>query len=320
MIHTVLSERGITMYYNDAIKQEYLLLKKTAKRLSTIFEKSKSIEESLGKDLAEMDREDVISFLTDNCPMSPATARLFVASVNAYIMWFRDRFSKPTGGKIALLDIDFSNRMSKSYFRNLQELLDEFVCYDFDVGDQVAPILMFCWMGFNTTETCALLESQVDLKNGIVKDGDGYAIIREMSPEILSILRRYKAVDHAYRQRGQKEMWYTVESPYFIRYFKPLHAQKDDTGNPYKPSYFVNRCAKAKADYKEQTGRDSKLDVWNVYWSGIYYRLHQYLLTGASTKGREAEYRIKAIMRVNSQVSMSDILRFYDMYKKAFDL
>lgn len=310
------------MYYNDAIKQEYLCGRSSPNGIKTVFAKTKPLEERYGMDIAELQQETLISFLNENCPMGLATARLFTTRLRAYISWYRDKFPRdyPSIADVNVRSLDFSTRMRENYVPNLKALLDEFEFYNFDEGNQVAPLIMLCWLGFPVTESCEILESQIDLKNGIIFGKDGYVIVRDIPQEILSIFRRYKAVSEAKIQRGQLETWYVVDSPYFIRYMKPLNSNRNDEGKPYDQSYYTYANKKAKDEYEAKTGKKSKMVTNDVYWSGMLYRLHQYMLSNPDIRSRDAEYKIKAIMRVNSQVSMSDILRFYDMYKRAFNL
>lgn len=310
------------MYYNDAIKQEYLDGKNTKSGIQTVFNKAKPWEEKYGQDIAEMEQEAIITFLNESCSLGLATARMFVVYLRTYINWYRTKFPKEYSSidKVNIPHLDFSSRMREQYVPTLNDLIGEFEFYDFDQGDQVAPLIMLCWLGFPVRESCQIFESQIDLKNGIIFGKDGYVLVRDIPPEILSIFRRYKAVKEAKIQRGQLETWHVIDSQYFIRYMKPLNARRDDTGKPYDVTYYTYANKKVKDEYEAKTGKKSKLVTSDVYWSGMLYRLHQFISSGADLSNRESQYKVRSIMRVNTQVSMRDIMRFYDMYKRAFDL
>lgn len=308
------------MYYNESVKTEFLSGIKTQQSIKGIFSRAATYEEYAGVDIGEFSDPELVSFINATCPINALTMKGYVTALKSYVVWYRNKFGIQHQTQISTRDVDLSARMRELFFKSYEDVLKEFAYYDFDSGDPLGAATTLCWYGIQPRELVNLYEKQIDIQNGLIFDIDGSIIVRELEPEALRVLQRYKAVKSATRQRGQLETWYVVDSPYFIRYLKPKSQIRDDTGKPYTASYFSYAIVRFNNDYENVTGRKSKLSITNVYYSGLFYRLHQYMMTEPDTEDRRVKLKIRNIMQVSSQVANSDLLNMYSMYKKAFQL
>ena len=311
------------MYYNDAIKQDYLATMRAKSQITGLFAAFKAKEEELQQDVGAMSDEQALALYQSLNTTNLTTIKIKLPYLNSYRRWYREHFNdwdRNSSDSISYKQIDLSRSMRNTFVCSWSDIMDELraVDYDFYQGYEAAPILAFSWLGINVLGATTLLKEQIDCKNGLIFDSHHTLQVRDMEAEIKDIFSIYQNTAEATRTRNQVERVYANASPYFIHRMDSENNTKS-VNEPRAPATMLHQIRMLAADYETRTGKPSKMVPQNVLYSGCYHRLHQYMQTNPNTKNREVQFEMRRRIGYNN-MPVSEMMYLYEQYKKAFNL
>lgn len=308
--------------YNENIKRRFLEeIKSSAekKHLVSVFNAFYPFEQKNTMDMAEMPKSVVINSLVDMQLDEVATVRNYITDGNKYIRWCRDNgcFVDARNGFTGLSvdDIDISGAIKQNFFKNEVELVNSIQSiHDLDSGYADAPILALIWVGLTMKEVRALRDSDVDLRNRVIRLPDGRAI-KGFSDIIYDILYRYSICRVSSRDKGNitQEVVKDLSVDSFIK--KMLSKNSKFFGKEYNEDQIrgqldmlIGKC--------QQSGYTRRHTYTNVWRSGRFYELCQVEQSNVDILDFRNRPFVEEIFR--NKKNYHDIKKMYHWYKKAF--
>ena len=248
-------------YYNEDVKLKYLDEMKNPGTQKSIFRMSAPYEKQADKDIAEMDRKDVIEILKRFNHVNILTARSLCVAFNHYYKWYKANILKQysTQEPITIRELDMYEAMQKSLFQSWKEVMSELVDYDYQNGDPTAPVLALNWLGFKTASALSLTDEQVDWKNGLIYNLKHKLLIKDIDPEIMHIFEQYKTTEFGTRKRNHIEHVEKYDNGLFI-YKMDVKNTARDTTQKQDHTNISHLIAKAALNRKESRGTHNRTD------------------------------------------------------------
>ena len=311
------------MYYNDAVKHQYIATLKSKNQIASFFSTSQPFEDELQIDVGAMPDEKVLEIFQTTNPVNVMSVKSQLPGINSYRRWYRahfDDWDRNQAEKLTYQQVDIATPMRNTLIRSWSEIMDELreIEYDFSQGVEAAPILALLWLGITVQDAVLLKKTQVDCVNGLIFDAKGVLLVRNIEPEILDVLRAYQNTKQAKRKHNQNEDVFATNSSYFIHRMDAANSKKV-ADEPRHPLRMTKQIQDFALDYKNKTGKQSKMDTRRVLYSGNLHRLYEYMQTNPNTKDLEVQLEMKRLIG-NVTMLTGDVLYMYEQYKKAFDL
>ena len=315
--------------YNAEIKQKYLEQLKTGNqgRLNASYEatfnQSEAYEKQADKDLGELHKDIIVSYLNNASFINYQTAYARAMTVNRYRSWYSHETGFPDCDWRPIdvqQDIDFVTACKTKLYTSFDEILEDLraVDYDFLRGDEAAPAICLAWLGFKVPEILSLKNDCVNLQKGFITDETGAIIVKDMPADILQVLRDYKSVKESYRILNGKQHVRQLDTGYFIH---KMVRRNSTRGGKVLSGQLYDRLDDVKRQYEVQFGEGScKLSpLENVWTSGCFHRLYQLEKNGLDIYDKSNFPVLQRVLQ-GAENKMYGTRYVYTQYKKAFNL
>lgn len=315
--------------YNAEVKERFLSTiedEKTAKTVRGHLKKFSTVEEKMGKDIAQMDIQDAIEATQELGIKSTPTVKNTLASTRKYAQWCVNNKAFPDCGAgfcdIKTADVEYSS--AKVFFLNEDELLSSIkTVRDIENGEVEVPYLIFCWLGVDKKTIRTMKDFQVDLENRIIYSADGEVLVRDFSYKIRDILMAYKKcrVSIKYYGGSPSESYKDMSVDTFLKHFfteKVMKAGSDkNIGKPFTVDAIRGATDRISADYEEKFGV-RKLTPKNVETSGCLSRLLiAEIELGDDITAPKNRRLFDSIMKLTDKSRRNDYVSMYKKYKVA---
>ena len=314
--------------YNAEVKERFLCTiedEKTAKTVRGHLKKFSTVEEKMGKDIAQMDIQDAIEAAQEIEVKSTGTLKNILASTRKYAQWCVNNEIFPDCGAgfcdIKTADVEYSS--PNIYFLNEDDLLSSIhqVC-EFDVGKPEVPYMVLCWLGLTKDDIISLKDSQVDLDDGIIYSHDGNILVRNISERLIGVLTQYASCKKATRQfgAGARPLMKDMSVDTFIKKMIPVNSSIDDNGAgvPYKIGALDALVSNLNTKYKEFHPGKDKITPNNALDSGRLFRLFMSECeTGDDVTSTRNKKLFDKEMHITEKSRRSDYVSMYKKYKAA---
>lgn len=275
-------------------------------------------EISLGKDIAEMDKDTLISVLASVKFSNYNTFVAVLHHLRAYVAWCESQNIFASVSKavydISAKDIDFSCGIEEFYFENEEAVFSALrKVRPFDDGFIDPPIYALAWLGVLHKELVDFKDYQVDLERRIIYANDGSIIAENFSDLIKDVLRLY--VDCNVSTRANRAAVYEIVKDKsvdtFLKRFFPRGSK--NFGKGWSMAQIDTQLSTTKRLY-EELGFKESLSFMNVWRSGRFHKLWELECLGVTLD----EAIVGKVFRGNGAYKI--IMRTYKAYKKAFSL
>lgn len=311
--------------YNPQIKTRFLEVYNpgnTQKNFpSSMFAVLENHEETLGKDLGEMDRAEAKEVLNTSGFNEYGTVRNAINVLKHYTTWCKENrvFQMIPGGFLELTaaEIDITDAVRRSYFRDEQDFLSTIrLVREFDQGYPEPVLYCFAWLGLKIREALSLRDDDVNMDNRTICLA-GEIIVDGFSDGIYNLLEQYIDCDSA--ERGHATGSRLVMKDYSVDFFmkKMLSPNSKDWGRVYNYNQMSTAMGRLNRKLKEAgyPGRLQYEDVWN---SGCYNRLWRAEQSGVDVFATKNRAFVEQIIR--QMKGYHNTLVMYRIFKKAFEL
>ena len=295
--------------YNEETKNLFLDALQTDElkhMYTSIFNRSKSYEVDLDKDISNFDLKECMSLLVELNPKSIGHVGSLKSQFNKYVSW------AVTGGitsknywSLVPIDDDFAKfAFSSRYIKDLNELVNVV-----DIGlstpyDKYVVYLLYLGvMGENFVELSLLKDDKVD------KHKKTITTIRWKYNDIIKPLFDLVISGGGYWEEKKPR---DMNSPYFIKPFRT----KGMLGEPIGRQYVYRVFQKLNDNFSENNPDNKKYFTPMTIWrSGLLYGL--YLVE--KTKGSLVSDDYATISEVyGNKIGVSTFFRDYELYKEVF--
>lgn len=300
--------------FNPEIKERFLNENANAKFILSMCAR---YEESIGKDISQMNKHDVGLVLqsADLCELSTIEGMLSVGS--AYTKWCKDNNLLPdiSDGfmSIDVKDVDPSAVMAKMLFRDEEDFIRSMrKVREFDEGYPEVIGLVFVWLGLSYNDATTLKDSCVDLDTRVIYDNDGNVLVSGFSDGIHSIFEQFVKC-----MNGNRGAYNVVKDRSLDVFLKRMCSPSSPKmGTPILPRQLTNAVNRMNFQY-EELGYPPRLSMLNVKRSGSLYRLWLAEQNGLDVSNKNNR---EAVERVYGGKKYRNIIWQYKYYKKAFNL
>lgn len=309
--------------YNQEIKERfcrtYVAAGKERTGCRSMFDTIGVYEESLGKDLAEMTKDEVICATRLMVVGAYKTAVSIQSKIKDYVKWctqnqvFTNVNLDLIGFKID--DVDASAYLAKTIFKDEDELIRELqTVRRFDEGFTEGIILILAWLGIEQKDVLSIKTHDVDLARREINYRK-YDKTIVFSEKICDVLRIYEKTKEGSRPAGgsSRPVYRDDSFNTYVRKYCPrgqLGVKPLEATNLRKMVNDVNKLYTAQ-------GKESRLWNGNIIASGALYRLKNLEDNGVdvfSTKNR-----VDVVQAFAIDADMYEISWLYKSYKRAFN-
>lgn len=311
MYNQEIKERFLEEYDNVAAKKRFL---------TGLFSNLESCEENAQKDIAEMNRDEVVDTI-ETLSAEISTVQQILSILRKYVSWCKSNmvFPKVSDDLLELTakDFDFADALEKSLFRNEFDFLTTLKSVrEFNEGYPEPPALCLAWLGLKTKEILALTDDDVDMEKQTITV-DNQVVVAGFPDAIAEVLQQY--IGCKVSERDHRTGWRQVIKDYSTGMFlkKMLPRGNKEFGKPYGYSQITAAVSKLNARLVED-GKPGRLKFDNVWNSGRYYKLWETEQSGIDVTKPANRPIVEEILR--SSKSYYNAIRMYKAYKKAFDL
>lgn len=307
--------------YNQEIKErflaEYVGNRKSSAQL--YFELINEREELLGKDLAQMQKHEVVATLKHIHIRTYSTAFGCLSFLRSYVKWCDTNsvFKSVNPGLISLTvdDIDISEELKEILFESEDDLIKEIDSIrPFDDGYPESISMLLVWMGLRLDEITSIRIDDVNLEKKWV-----YVPCRDLfvsfSDRIADILRVYEKTKVGYRSAGGDSRPVFRDDSYdrYVRKYLP----KGKSNDPFTHTQIKHITNHLNSIYVDR-GNPPKFTPGNVLMSGALHRISMLEQSGVDV------FSIKNKKIVTTafvaKANLYEILWLYRNYKRALNL
>lgn len=302
---------------NEERKKQYkasLESDSARKKFETIETNFRTSEESLGKDLSEFTKTEIIQVINSLELITPETVRQYLNSIEGYQLFFNGEAPNITRD-----DIDIASSIEKNYFLSFSEIITPVMSVaPPDQGFPAAAALAFAWLGIKCPGACDIKQKEVDLLRGTICHGDIIKGFGEAEPKALAILRSYANTSIGYRRQNPRNGEFIVsfvESEYFLRPIRTLNSKKEI--DRFKAKNITSAIVDARMSLRE-TGFQKYFSYDTVLHSGELHRVYQLEQSGVNVFAKSNTKLLCSCFA--SKIRDYDALFLYRKYKQAFNL
>lgn len=315
--------------YNEEIKRKFLEWyyqghKQNSQHLR-YFEIVQPFEESVGKDIAELDSKEAKECLSTLEITSIGSVRNMISLFRQYLKWCDEYevFQNIRAGfrNVKENEFDMSHSFSEVYFKDEDNFLQTLrAAREFDNGYPDVPYFIFSWLGLSKEYAVSVRESDVDLEDKVIYTPDGSICAMGFSDEIRDILQTFKNCKVGTRGTGagHRIVYKDMSTDVFIKRFLPRGTKSaDKAGTPYTTIQMDGQINKYKT-FGLPEDLLKKLTYHNVLRSGIFSRLYAIEKSGVDVLAKE-NWFLTAVIN-ESYTGARNLRKNYEEYKRAFNL
>lgn len=309
--------------YNEEIKLRFLSSdeKYSNTRGKQYLSDFAETERRLNKDIAEMNKAEVIQAFDEFGFDEYGTIKSAIAIIKTYVAWCIDNkvFQTIPEGimYVKASDVDLSKSLQEQAFLNENALISTLrMVRNFDEGYPEPVVLCLAWLGLLKKEVLTLRDSQVDLVNRRIFDDKGNTIVSWFSDEILEIFQQFVDCKSATRESGpvEKEVIKDMSTDFFLK--KMVTRNSTRFGQPFSLVQLDSALNKLINKSKE-LGIERPLTFLNVWRSGRFFQMWMTEARGIDVMSPKNRPVVEEIFR-NSK-NYHDAKKMYGFYKKAFN-
>ncbi len=309
--------------YNEDVKMEFCRgAKLTQRSIAWAFARMEPYEAEVGKDIAEMDKDECIFTISNIGLTEFGTIKSTISTLRLYSKWCkRNRvFTDMPDGifEISPEDVRLIDPLGQSLFRDDVELVASIKkVIPIDAGYIEYPVFCLNWIGLNNSEIVALKDNDVDLDDRIIYGQDGSIVASGFSDNICDTLRKYRTCKSCMRPKGPG-MVQAVKDMSVNSFLKRMVlVGSGEFGKGYSLAAVNSQCSRMAKKY-QALGYPHRHTYQNVWRSGRYYELHKIEQSGVDIFDRANQPIIEDVFR--HKKNYFDILKMYEFYKEAFNL
>lgn len=314
--------------YNEEIKERFLEeyaangAAVTGRRAN--FNNLSIYEESIGKDLAEMDSSEASSAINSLEYYEYGSATTIFSFFKKYVNWCMENelFDGSPYGVLTLSSevIDPSEVYKKVLFRDEDDLIKTLSSVvSFNDGNVEVVSILFGWLGVKLPKAICLKESQVDLENKRILNLDGSIMIPCFSDTIRDKLEVYSSTKSGLRMNGTTPYVVVRDNTWdtFIKQFCTQGSEK--MGEPIDPDNVTTYISRLKRKFSSDGGT-KEISISNAMRSGGLRRVYELEQSGVDVFSNKNKKLVEDVYCAPERKPYYKIIWMYKYYKKAFSI
>lgn len=309
--------------YNEDVKMEFCRgAKLTQRSIAWAFARMEPYEAEVGKDIAEMDKDECIFTISKIGLTEFGTIKSTISTLRLYSKWCKRNkiFPDMPDGifEISPEDIRLTKPLEQSLFKDDVELVESIKkVIPIDAGYIEYPVFCLNWIGLNNSEIVALKDNDVDLDDRIIYGQDGSIVASGFSDNICDTLRKYRTCKSCMRPKGPG-MVQAVKDMSVNSFLKRMVlVGSGEFGKGYSLAAVNSQCSRMAKKY-QALGYPHRHTYQNVWRSGRYYELRKIEQSGVDIFDRANQPVIEGVFR--HKKNYFDTLKMYEYYKEVFSL
>ncbi len=296
--------------------------KLTQRSIAWAFARMEPYEAEVGKDIAEMDKDECIFTISKIGLTEFGTIKSTISTLRLYSKWCKRNkiFPDMPDGifEISPEDIRLTKPLEQSLFKDDVELVESIKkVIPIDAGYIEYPVFCLNWIGLNNSEIVALKDNDVDLDDRIIYGQDGSIVASGFSDNICDTLRKYRTCKSCMRPKGPG-MVQAVKDMSVNSFLKRMVlVGSGEFGKGYSLAAVNSQCSRMAKKY-QALGYPHRHTYQNVWRSGRYYELRKIEQSGVDIFDRANQPVIEGVFR--HKKNYFDTLKMYEYYKEVFSL